>query len=64
MAAEDNNLIQDDQPLNESILSRRRLLRSESSFALALLGWLTIGSTLNSIIFNSLPIKLGLAELC
>jgi hypothetical protein len=62
MAAQDNDLIQDDQPLNESIPSRRSLLRSESSFTLALLGWLIFGSTLNSIIFNSLPIKLATPE--
>jgi hypothetical protein len=62
MAAQDNNLIQADQLLNESISSRRSLLRSESSFTLALLGWLFVGSTLNGMIFNSLPIKLAIPE--
>jgi len=62
MAAQGNNSIKNDQMLNESNSSRRSLLRSESSFALALLGWLIIGSTLNGMIFNSLPIKLTMPE--
>lgn len=32
------------------------------SFALALLGWLIIGSTLNTIIFSAFPLKLALPE--
>ena len=56
----DDNLTLDDKLLNEPFLSRRSLLRSKSSIALALMGWLTIGTTLNSIIFNSLPIKLAI----
>jgi len=62
MAAQGNNSIKNDQMLNESNSSRRSLLRSESSFTLALLGWLIIGSTLNGMIFNSLPIKLTMPE--
>jgi hypothetical protein len=57
---QDDSFAQDDKLLNEQFFSQRSLLRSKSSFALALLGWLTIGSTLNSIIFNSLPIKLAI----
>jgi hypothetical protein len=62
MAAQDNTLIHEAQPLNESISSRRSLLRTESSFTLALLGWLIVGSTFNGMIFNSLPIKLAMPE--
>ena len=41
---------------------RRRNVRTKSSFTLALLGWLIIGSTLNSIIFASFPLRLAAAE--
>ena len=41
---------------------RRRNIRTKSSFTLALLGWLIIGSTLNSIIFASFPLRLAAAE--
>jgi hypothetical protein len=60
--AEDDSFAEDDRLLNEPFISQRSLLRSKSSIALALLGWLTIGSTLNSIIFNSLPIKLAMPD--
>jgi hypothetical protein len=46
----------------ESDSVRRRNIRSRSSYALALLGWLLVGSSLNSVIFASFPLKLASAE--
>ena len=46
----------------ESDLDRRQLLWSKTSIALGVLGWLIIGSTLNTIIFNSFPLKLASSE--
>lgn len=42
--------------------ARIRRLRSKSSLTLAILGWLVIGSALNSIIFASFPLRLATAE--
>jgi hypothetical protein len=41
-------------------LSRRK--RSRISFSIAILGWLIIGSTLNTIIFSFFPLKLATPE--
>jgi len=41
---------------------RRRRIRSKSSFTLALLGWLIVGSALNSIIFTSFPLRIATVE--
>jgi len=46
----------------ESDSDRRQLLWSKTSIALGVLGWLIIGSTLNTIIFNSFPLKLASSE--
>jgi hypothetical protein len=46
----------------ESDSTRRRRIRSKFSFTLALLGWLILGSALNSVIFASLPLKFGNIE--
>jgi hypothetical protein len=48
--------------LAESDSARRSNIRSKSSFTLALLGWLIIGSALNGIVFASLPLKLSATE--
>ena len=48
--------------LAESDFVKRRNIRSKSSFALALLGWLIIGSALNSVIFASLPLKVAAVD--
>ena len=56
MAAEQIELI------NESHAARRARLWSKTSFTLAVLGWLIIGSALNTIIFNSFPLKLTTPE--
>jgi len=48
--------------LAESDFVKRRNIRSKSSFALALLGWLLIGSALNSVVFASLPLKLAAVD--
>jgi hypothetical protein len=56
MAAEHIELI------NESHAARRARLWSKTSFTLAVLGWLIIGSALNTIIFNSFPLKLATPE--
>ena len=48
--------------ISESSSGRRIRLWSKTSFALAVLGWLIIGSTLNTIIFNSFPLKLATPE--
>jgi hypothetical protein len=48
--------------MSESDSHRRKRLWSKTSFALAILGWLIIGSTLNTIIFNSFPLKLATPE--
>ena len=48
--------------LNESHAARRLRLWSKTSFTLAVLGWLIIGSALNNIIFNSFPLKLATPE--
>ncbi|MFN7896603.1 MAG: hypothetical protein ACK535_10220 [Cyanobacteriota bacterium] len=45
----------------ESESARRRRVRSKSSFTLALLGWLIVGSALNSIIFASFPLRIATA---
>ena len=47
------------EQLAESDFVKRRNIRSKSSFALALLGWLIIGSALNSVIFAALPLKVA-----
>jgi hypothetical protein len=47
---------------SESDPNRRRRLWSKASFALAVLGWLMIGSTLSTIFFNSFPLKLATPE--
>ena len=46
----------------ESDSVRRRRIRSKSSFTLALLGWLIVGSALNSIVFASFPLKVATVE--
>jgi hypothetical protein len=46
----------------ESDSVRRRRIRSKSSFTLALLGWLIVGSALNSIVFASFPLKIATVE--
>jgi hypothetical protein len=46
----------------ESDSAQIRRVRSKSSFALALLGWLIIGSALNSVIFASLPLKVAAVD--
>jgi hypothetical protein len=56
MAAEQIELI------NESHAAHRARLWSKTSFTLAVLGWLIIGSALNTIIFNSFPLKLATPE--
>ena len=50
------------EQLAESDFVKRRNIRSKSSFALALLGWLIIGSALNSVIFASLPLKVAAVD--
>jgi hypothetical protein len=42
----------------ESDSDRRKRLWSKTSFAIAVLGWIIIGSTLNSVVFSSFPVKL------
>ena len=46
----------------ESDSVRRRRIRSKSSFTLALLGWLIVGSALNSIVFASFPLRIATVE--
>jgi hypothetical protein len=48
--------------ISESDSDRRRRIWSQTSFAIAILGWLIIGTTLNTIIFNSFPLKLAAPE--
>jgi hypothetical protein len=48
--------------LSESDSDRRKRLWLKTSFAVAIVGWLIIGSTLNTIIFNSFPLKLATPE--
>jgi hypothetical protein len=48
--------------INESHAARRLRLWSKTSFTLAVLGWLIIGSALNTIIFNSFPLNLSTPE--
>jgi cytochrome b561 len=48
--------------LSESDSDRRKRLWFKTSFAVAIVGWLIIGSTLNTIIFNSFPLKLATPE--
>lgn len=48
--------------LAESDSVRRSNIRTKSSFTLALLGWLIIGSALNAIIFSSLPLRLAAVD--
>jgi hypothetical protein len=50
------------ESLAESDSIRRSKNRSKSSLALGLLGWLIIGSTLNAVIFSSLPLKIATIE--
>ena len=50
------------EQLAESDFVKRRNIRSKSSLALALLGWLIIGSALNSVIFASLPLKVAAVD--
>lgn len=45
--------------INVSDSSRRQSLWPKLSFVLAIVGWLIIGSTLNTIIFNSFPLMLA-----
>ena len=42
----------------DSDADRQKRLSSKSNFTIAVLGWIIIGSTLNSIIFSLFPIKL------
>jgi hypothetical protein len=49
--------------INESKSDERiRIIKSKFPLSLALLGWLIIGSALNSIIFASFPLRLATAE--
>ena len=48
--------------INESNAARRLRLWSKTSFTLAVLGWLIIGSALSTIIFNSFPLNLATPE--
>lgn len=48
--------------INASHAARRLRLWSKTSFTLAVLGWLIIGSALNTIIFNSFPLNLATPE--
>jgi hypothetical protein len=48
--------------ISESDSDRRKRLWFKTSFAVAIVGWLIIGSTLNTIIFNSFPLKLATPE--
>jgi len=48
--------------VSESDSDRRKRLWLRTSFAVAVVGWLIIGSTLNTIIFNSFPLKLATPE--
>ena len=48
--------------ISESDSDRRKRLWLKTSFAVAIVGWLIIGSTLNTIIFNSFPLKLATPE--
>jgi hypothetical protein len=41
---------------------RRRNIRTKSSFTLALLGWIIIGSELNAMIFAAFPLRLAAAD--
>jgi hypothetical protein len=41
---------------------RRRTIRTKSSFTLALMGWIVIGSALNAIIFSSFPLRLAAVD--
>ena len=50
------------ESMAESDSIRRRRIRSKSSFTLALLGWLIVGSALNSIIFASFPLRIATVE--
>jgi hypothetical protein len=50
------------ESMAESDFTRRRRIRSKYSFTLALLGWLIVGSALNSIIFASFPLRIAAVE--
>jgi hypothetical protein len=46
----------------ESDPDKRKRLWVKASFVIAILGWIIIGSTLNSIIFSAFPIKIASPE--
>jgi len=48
--------------MSESDSDQRRRLWAKTSFVISILGWLIIGSALNTIIFNSLPLKIATPE--
>jgi hypothetical protein len=50
------------ESMAETDFVRLRRIRSKSSFTLALLGWLIVGSALNSIIFASFPLRIATVE--
>jgi hypothetical protein len=56
MRAEDIEL------LSEAGLEGRILLNVKATLAIATIGWLIIGFTLNTFIFNSFPVKLATPE--